>query len=52
MLTTTIDALKGRDMDVVDTPGEYLSANIDNGVCVVMKGTLADLMVASNPALY
>ena len=52
MLTETIDALEGRDVGLVDTPGGYLSADMDDEVHVVFRGTLAEIMVASNPALY
>ena len=39
-------------MAVVDIPGEYLSANMDDEVHMVFRGTLAELMVEDNPALY
>ena len=52
MLTATIDALEGRDVAVVDIPGEYLSANMGNEVHVMLKGTLTDIMVTAKPALY
>ena len=41
MLTATIDTLEGRDLAVVDIPGAYLSADMDNEVHVVSIGTLA-----------
>ena len=41
MLTATIDALEGRDVALVDIPGAYLSANIEDDVHVVFRGTLA-----------
>ena len=52
MLTATIDALEGRDVVVVDIPGTYFSVNMDNEVYVVFRGTLAEMMVADDPALY
>ena len=52
MLTATINALEGRDVAVVDTPGEYLSADMDDEVHILFRGTLAELMVATDPALY
>ena len=52
MLTATIDALEGRDMAVVDIPGEYLSADIDNEVQVVFRGTLTEMMVVADTELY
>ena len=41
MLTVTIDTLKGRDVAVVDIPGEYLSADIDDALHVVFRWALA-----------
>ena len=52
MLTETIDALEGRDVAVLDTPGPYLSADIDDEVHIVFRGTLAEMMVAADPELY
>ena len=52
MFTATSDALEGRDMVVVDIPGEYLSVDMDDEVHVVFRGTLLELMVATNPELY
>ena len=52
MLTATMDALEGRDVAVVDTPGAYLSGDMDNAVHIVFRGTLEEMMVATNPALY
>ena len=52
MLTATIDAQEGRDVAVVDIPRAYLRANMDNEVHVVFRGTLAEMMVMADPALY
>ena len=52
MLTATIDALEGRDVAVVDIPGAYFSADMDNEVHIVFRVTLAETVVASEPALY
>ena len=53
MPVATIDALEGRDegrdVVLVDIPGAYLSADMDNEVCVVFRRTLAEMMVASDP---
>ena len=51
MHTAKIDALEVRDVAVVDIPGAYLSADVNNQVQVVFKRTLAEMMVAANPAL-
>ena len=39
-------------MAVVYIPGAYLSADMDDEVHVVFIGTLVDMMVAADPALY
>ena len=41
MLISTIDALEGRDVAVVDISGAYLSADMYNKLHVVFRGTLA-----------
>ena len=52
MLTAKIDALEGRYVAVVDIPGEHLSADMDDEVHIVFRGTLAEMMVAADPSLY
>ena len=52
MLTATIDALEGRDVAVVDIPGAYLSAEMDDEVHVMFRGALEEMMVMADPALY
>jgi hypothetical protein len=52
MITATIDAHKGRDVVVVDVPGAFLSADIDEYVLMTIKGRLAELMVKASPNMY
>ena len=52
MLTATIDALEVREVAVVYTPGEYLSAYMKDEVHIVFRETLAEMMVMADPALY
>ena len=52
MLMATIDALEGRGVAVVDIPGLYLSLYMDNEVDVLFGGTLVEMLVAADPALY
>ena len=52
MLTATIDTLEERDVAIVDIPGAYLSADMDDEVHIIFRGTLADMMVAADTALY
>ena len=39
-------------MAEVDIPGAYLSADMDDEVQVMFKGTLAEMIVMVDPALY
>ena len=39
-------------MAVVDIPGAYLSVDMDDEVHVVVRGTIVEIMVMANPALY
>ena len=52
MLTAKIDSLEGRDVGVVDISGAYLNTDMDDEVNVVFRGTLAEMMVAADSALY
>ena len=52
MLTETINTVEGKGVAVVDIPGAYMSADMDDEVNVVFRGMLAEMMVMSNPALY
>ena len=52
MLTATVKALKVRDKAVVDIPGAYLSAEMDNEVHAVFRDTLTELVVSADPVLY
>ena len=49
MLAATIDKLEGRDVEVVDIPGAYLSTDLDDEVHVVFRGTLSEMMVMAYP---
>ena len=52
LITSVIDALEGRDVAVVDIPGAYLSAEMDDEVFMIFRGIMAELMVAADPKLY
>ena len=45
----TINALEGRDVEVVDIAGAYLRSDIDDEVHLVFRGTLVDIMVVDDP---
>ena len=52
MLTSKIDALKVKDVALVEIAGAYLSMDMDNEVHVVFRGTLAEMMVMADLSLY
>ena len=53
-ITTTIEAVKNRDIAVVVLPGAYLSADMDDKeeVLMVLRGPLANLMALIAPQVY
>ena len=52
MLIETIGLLEGRDVAIVDIPGAYLNADMNDEVHVVFRGTLSELLVAEDLELY
>jgi hypothetical protein len=51
-ITSTIDAKECRKVVMVDIPGVFLHADNEDYVIMKMVGTLAELMVKTNPKLY
>ncbi len=51
-ITPTIDAKERRNVVTIDIPGAFLHANNDDYLIMKMVGTLAELMVKTNPKLY
>ncbi len=51
-ITSTIDAKESRKVVMVDVPGAFLHADNKDYVIMKMVGTLAELMVKTNPKLY
>ena len=47
-----IDANEERDVALVDIPGVYLRADMDNDMFMIFRGTMAELMVSADPTLY
>ena len=37
LITTSIDAAEGRDVAVIDTPGAFLTADMDEKVIVILE---------------
>ena len=54
LITAAIEASENRRVAVVDLPGAYLSANMDDEeeVLMVMRGRLAELMALAAPETY
>ena len=49
LITAAIDAEEGRDVAVIDLPGAFLHADMDDLVVMVLRGELAELMAAVAP---
>jgi hypothetical protein len=52
IITATIDAFKKREVAIVDVPGAYLTAEMDEEVCMCLRGEQAELMVKMVPKIY
>jgi hypothetical protein len=52
LITSTIEAYEGREVAVMDIPGAYLSADMDDEVIMLLRGRLAELMVKTAPNIY
>jgi hypothetical protein len=51
-ITSTIDVKESRKVVTIDIPGAFLHADNEDYVIMKMVGTLAELMVKTNPKLY
>jgi hypothetical protein len=51
-LTLTINAKEIREVVTIDIPGAFLHADNKDYVIMKMVGTLAELMVKTNPKMY
>jgi hypothetical protein len=51
-ITSTIDAKESRKVVTINNPGAFLHADNEDYVIIKMVGTLAELMVKTNPKLY
>ena len=52
LLSAMIDAYEERDVAVVDIQGAYLSADMDDDMFMIIRGKMAELVVAADPTLY
>jgi len=52
MMSCTIDAREGRYIAVTDIPGAFLHADMEEEVHMLLKGTIAEMIVKLDPSLY
>eukprot|EP00978_Attheya_sp_CCMP212_P009274 scaffold21935_cov53-Attheya_sp.AAC.2 len=52
MLTSVIDAKENRDVAIVDIPGSFMQADMDELVHMKLEGKMAELLVRLDPKLY
>lgn len=52
MLACTIDAKEGRDVAVVDIPGAFMQADVDELTHIRLEGEMAELLTKVDPKLY
>ena len=52
MLSCVIDAKERRDVGIVDIPGAFMQADMDETVHMKMEGKMAELLVRIDPAQY
>jgi hypothetical protein len=52
LITSTIKAFENREVAVVDIPGAYLSADMDEEVIMLLRRRLAELMLKTAPNIY
>lgn len=52
LISCTIDAKERRDVGCVDVPGAFMHTDMDDLVHMRLEGTMAELVVTLDPALY
>ncbi len=52
LITAAMEVTKGRDIAVIDLPGAFLNADMDEVVHMVLRGKLAELMVMFALQIY
>ena len=51
-LTAVVDALENRDVAIVDVPGAFMQADMDELVHIRFTGTMVDLLLQIDPDMY
>jgi hypothetical protein len=52
LITATIDVFEKREVAIVDVPGVYLTADMDEEVFMCLRGRLEELKVKTAPEIY
>jgi hypothetical protein len=52
MLSSVIDAKERCDVATIDIPGEFMQANMEDTVHMKLEGTMAELLIKIDPAMY
>jgi hypothetical protein len=52
LITATIDVFERRDVAIVDVPGAFLTADMDEEVIMCPRARLSGLMVKTAPNIY
>ena len=52
LMTAVIDAMERREVAVVDIPGAFMQADMDEEVFVRFQGRMAEILLEIDPELY
>jgi hypothetical protein len=52
LITATKEAFEKREVAIVDVPDAYLTADMDEEICMCLRGRLVELMVKTAPEMY
>ena len=52
MLSCVIDAKENRDVGIIDIPGAFMHADMEDTIYMKMEGKMAELLVRIDPTLY
>ena len=52
LITEAIDASEGQDVDVIDAPGTFLAADMDEEVIVILEKEMVNAMLETDRKIY
>ena len=52
LITTAINATEGQDVAVIDAPGAFLKADMDEEVIIIIENEMVDAMLEINKEIY